>query len=136
MWQVKRLASTTTQLQHAVKVPGNAAHMRPARSPIESWSCSRALDLPDDGRTDTALLEEIELLTGVVVAATLSPGCLSGSKIDGMWGLGVLSIPPRVRGRVAVVTARSRARNCAAFVAGQSPPSVQECLVHKGRLLL
>ncbi len=88
MWQVKRLASTTTQLQYAVKVPGNAAFMRPARSPIESWSCNRALDLPDDGRTDTALLEEIELLTGVIVAATLSPGRLSGSKSDEMLGLG------------------------------------------------
>ncbi len=44
------------------------------------------IDLPNDHLTDTLLLEEINLLTGVIIAATMSIGRLSVREIDEVLG--------------------------------------------------
>jgi hypothetical protein len=48
--------------------------------------------LPSDFAHDEALLEEIELLTEVIIAATLSPGRLTAEQVDE-----VLSVPRTAR---------------------------------------
>ena len=45
------------------------------------------IDRPDDGLCDTQLLEEIELLTGVIIAATSSAGRLPLGEIDEVLGV-------------------------------------------------